>query len=88
MQNIIWQTWENVIVKSCLKTKFLEENERRGWKIKESGYINDESVIIQMSHEVGKELSDILSQKPEIIELNNNTQKKIILGEIDNGNNS
>ena len=30
-------------------------------------------------------ISDILSQKPEIIELNNNTQKKIILGEIDNG---
>ena len=54
-------------------------------ELKESGYINDESVIIQMSHEIGKELSDILSQKTEIIELNNNTQKKIILGEIDNG---
>ena len=54
-------------------------------ELKESGYINDESVIIQMSHEIGKELSDILSQKTEIIELNNSTQKKIILGEIDNG---
>ena len=54
-------------------------------ELKESGYINDDSVIIQMSHEIGKELSDILSQKTEIIELNNNTQKKIILGEIDNG---
>ena len=57
-------------------------------ELKESGYINDKSVIIQMSHEIGKELSDILSQKPEIIELNNNTQKKIILGEIEDGNNS
>lgn len=56
--------------------------------LKESGYINDDSVIIQMSHEIGKELSDILSQKPEITELSHETLRKIILGEIDNGNNS
>ena len=72
--------------------------------LKESGYINDESVIIQMSHEIDKELSDILSQKekfmaaqknveilhnnPDFMEFSEQTMKKIILGEIDNGNNS
>lgn len=71
--------------------------------LKESGYINDESVIIQMSHEIGKELSDILSQNEKLIAqnlveiLHNNpdfmafseqTFKKIILGEIEDGNNS
>ena len=34
-------------------------------ELKESGYINDDSVIIQMSHEICKELSDILYKKPE-----------------------
>ena len=38
-------------------------------ELKESGYINDESVIIQMSHEVGKELSDILEREPSVEEL-------------------
>jgi hypothetical protein len=33
--------------------------------LKKSGYINDDSLIIQMSHEIGKELSDILYKKPE-----------------------
>ena len=72
--------------------------------LKENGYINDESVIIQMSHEIGKELSDILSQNekfmavqknveilhnnPDFMEFSEQTMKKIILGEIDNGNNS
>lgn len=72
--------------------------------LKESGYINDESVIIQMSREIGKELSDILSQNekfmavqknveilhnnPDFMEFSEQTMKKIILGEIDNGNNS
>lgn len=73
-------------------------------ELKESGYINDESVIIQMSHEIGKKLSDILSSNekfmaaqknveilhnnPDFMEFSEQTFKKIILGEIDNGNNS
>lgn len=50
--------------------------------LKKSGYINDDEYIIQMSHKIAKELSDRLSQKPEIIELNKETLRKIILGEI------
>ena len=38
--------------------------------LKKKGYINDEPYINKMSHEISKELSDILSQKTEIIELN------------------
>ena len=59
-------------------------------ELKESGYINDESVIIQMSHEIGKELRvqkivEILHNNPDFMEFSEQTFKKIILGEIDNG---
>jgi ribosomal protein S8 len=50
--------------------------------LKKKGYINDEPYINKMSHEISKELSDRLSQKTEIIELNYEIQRKIILGEI------
>lgn len=59
-------------------------------ELKESGYINDDSVIIQMSHEIGKELRvqklvEILHNNPDFMEFSEQTFKKIILGEIDNG---
>ena len=59
-------------------------------ELKESGYINDESVISQMSHEIGKELMaqnlvEILHNNPDFMEFSKQTFKKIILGEIDNG---
>ena len=62
-------------------------------ELKESGYINDESVIIQMSHEIGKELRtqklvEILHNNPDFMEFSEQTFKKIILGEIEDGNNS
>lgn len=50
--------------------------------LKKNGYINDEPYINKMLHEIGKELSDRLSQKTEIIELNYEIQRKINLGEI------
>ena len=62
-------------------------------ELKESGYINDESVIIQMSHEIGKELRtqklvEILHNNPDFMEFSEQTFKKLILGEIEDGNNS
>ena len=62
-------------------------------ELKESGYINDDSVIIQMSHEIGKELMaqnlvEILHNNPDFMEFSEQTFKKIILGEIEDGNNS
>lgn len=62
-------------------------------ELKESGYINDDSVIIQMSHEIGKELRaqkivEILHNNPDFMKFSEQTFKKIILGEIEDGNNS
>ena len=59
-------------------------------ELKESGYINDDSVIIQMSHEIGKELRaqnlvEILHNNPDFMKFSEQTFKKIILGEIEDG---
>ena len=51
-------------------------------ELKKKGYINDEPYIDKFVQEIGKEVSDIISKKPEIIELSHEILRKIILGEI------